>query len=162
MNDHFAEKANELGIAAPENRKTVAACLWRGCWHVNLPVLILIIACYGGPILLMKISHPPDASLTTLVGHDPGPFWGLVMFVPLFLLLVVLPVLPAWLWWSFTAPKWRLWALQNVVDWPPLEQSAIKSGLIWPRGSIFNLTEIKSSAQKTLENDLIRYREQHG
>ena len=153
---------SDLGIVPPEKRRTAAACLRRGWLYVNLPVLALILVCFGGPVLLMKIAYPASATSTAFVGQDPGPLWGLIMFVPLFLLIVVVPLLPAWLWWSVAAPKWRLWALQNVDDWPKLEQAAIANNLIWPRGSIFNLTEIKSSAQRTLERALIAYRDKHG
>jgi hypothetical protein len=84
------------------------------------------------------------------------------MFIPVFALVVLLPVLPAWLWWSFAVPKWRLWALRNVDNWQLLEELAIKEKLIWPRRSIFNLTEITTSAQKALERELINYRDTYG
>jgi hypothetical protein len=151
-----------LDIATPENRKSVSSCLWRGWWQIKLPVLALIVICSGGLILMMKHFHGPDITTTTIVGHDPGPLWGAMMFVPLFVLVVLIPISPAWLWWSCAAPRWRIWALRNVDDWALLEQSAVKDGLIWRRHSIFNLTEIKSSAQKQLERKLVAYRDIHG
>ncbi|MBA2587393.1 MAG: hypothetical protein H0U98_02090 [Alphaproteobacteria bacterium] len=153
-----AEEERILGIARLEDRKTVAYCLRRGWWSVNFPVVALIGAAFGLPLLIL----PPQTPIAHSLGsHDPGPLWGMMAF-PALLLLVIALISPAWLWWSVATPKWRIWALQNVDDWRNLEQAAILAKLIWPRGSVFNLTEIKSSAQKELEYKLIEYRDQNG
>jgi hypothetical protein len=137
-------------------------CLRRGSLYINLPVFVLLIAVYGLLLISMKLAGAGKATGNSLPHADPGSPWGLLMFIPLFILLVILLVLPAWLWWSYATPKWRIWALQNVDDWHVLEEAAIQKRLIWPRTSIFNLTEIKSFAQKTLERELISYRDENG
>ena len=154
--------AHELGIALPNERKTVRACLRRGWRFINLPVLLLLAAGYGTLFLIIQLVGNGNAAPNSLPRPDPGPAMGLLMFVPLFLLIVIAPMLPAWLWWSYATPKWRLWALQNVDDWSELERAAIKEKLIWPRRSVFSLTEIKTSAQKTLEQKLLAYRDEQG
>jgi hypothetical protein len=63
----------------------------------------------------------------------------------------------AWLWWSFTVPKWRLWAYARVLDIVELKRSAVKAGLTWPDGSIFERTEIKSRAHRQLERKFERH-----
>jgi hypothetical protein len=57
----------------------------------------------------------------------------------------------AWLWWSLTVPKWRLWAYERVIDIVELKRAAVAATLIWPDGSIFERTEIKSRAHRQLE-----------
>ena len=73
------------------------------------------------------------------------------------LLGLALAIAPAWIWWSITVPKWRLWALRYVSNWPMLKRHAIASGLIWPDGSIFARTEIKSAAHAREERALERH-----
>jgi hypothetical protein len=128
---------------------------------VNLPVFLLIVAGYGAPILILKLTGIGNAD-TPLPQPASHSFWAVVEFIPIFALVVLLPILPAWLWWSYAVPKWRLWALRNVDDWQLLEKLAIREKLIWPRRSVFNLTEIKTSAQKALERQLIAYRDMNG
>jgi len=62
----------------------------------------------------------------------------------------------AWLWWSVQVPKWRLWAYERVDDIPELKRRAIEAQLIWPDGSIFSRTEIKSVAHAARERELER------
>lgn len=49
----------------------------------------------------------------------------------------------AWLWWSYTVPRWRQWAYLHVVDKERLQALAVATGLIWSKGSIFEKTEFK-------------------
>jgi len=60
----------------------------------------------------------------------------------------------AWLWWSFQVPKWRLWAYERVEDIPELKRRAILAQLIWPDGSVFGRTEIKSASHAAREREL--------
>jgi hypothetical protein len=48
----------------------------------------------------------------------------------------------AWPWWSLTVPKWRRWALKRGADAEQLQKVAVRTGLVWPRGCIFEKTEI--------------------
>jgi hypothetical protein len=60
----------------------------------------------------------------------------------------------AWLWWSVSIPKWRLWAYEHVVDLGKLKQSAVEVGLTWPDGNFFERTEIKSTKHAAREKKL--------
>jgi hypothetical protein len=51
-------------------------------------------------------------------------------------------VLIAWLWWAFAVPRWRHWALAAGADPNALQRWGQSTGLIWPRGWIFEKTEI--------------------
>jgi len=60
----------------------------------------------------------------------------------IFIFLLVGFVL-AWLWWSFMTPRWRLWALRQGVNPEQLQKWAFLTGLVWPKGWIFEKTEFK-------------------
>lgn len=51
----------------------------------------------------------------------------------------------AWLYWSLMAPRWRLWALANVIDVPAsdLLARAASTGLLWRDGSWLQRTELR-------------------
>jgi hypothetical protein len=55
---------------------------------------------------------------------------------------VLIGVSIAWLWWSFAVPRWRHWALSAGTDPNLLQSWAQATGLVWPRGWIFEKTEI--------------------
>ncbi len=58
-----------------------------------------------------------------------------------------------WLWWSYSVPKWRLWAYERVEDIPALISKAIAVGLVWPPGHFFEKTEIKSKQHAAKEKE---------
>ena len=70
--------------------------------------------------------------------------------------VVAFPVcfISAWLWWSVSIPKWRLWAYERVDDIAELKRRAVEARLIWPDGSIFSRTEIKSQAHAARERQI--------
>ena len=70
--------------------------------------------------------------------------------------VILLPVCfgSAWLWWSINVPKSRLWAYEQFADIPELKRRAVAAGLIWPDGSFFSRTEIKSETQAQREREL--------
>jgi hypothetical protein len=72
--------------------------------------------------------------------------------VPVFVILFAPGII--WLWWSVQVPKWRLWAYERVDDIGELKRRAIEARLIWPDGSVFSRTEIKSAAQAAREREL--------
>jgi len=140
----------DLGILPPNERKSVGACLRRGHMRVNLPVVLIMAATsvvLAAPIFLNWL---PDA-----FGETEFAFVLLFCVLPL-------PPLLAWVWWSREISSWRIWVLRNVDDWRSLERAAIWTGLIWPRGSIFEKTEFKSSEQRALETELLRVRDRDG
>ena len=115
-----------------ESRPTVTsgAAVAVGTLVVNLPVFALLF----GP-----------AFAATSVGRDD-------------LLLVVLPLsfAAAWGWWSFAVPRWRLWAYERVESTSEVHQKAVAAGLLWPRGSFLERTEIKSAGQRQRQEQLER------
>jgi hypothetical protein len=144
-------EAAALGIVPPHGRLDVAACIAQGVRRVCWPVRGIMIGGYAliiyflyHPALPHGNSLPPAINLTA----------SIIMFAS--------PFVVAWLWWSVSIPKWRIWALQHVDDWLKLESAAITGMLIWRRGSIFGITEIKSREQRDLERALIAYRDEHG
>lgn len=60
----------------------------------------------------------------------------------------VLSFLLMWLWWSFLITKWRIWAFENCRNVHELKRQAINQKLIWPDGSRFEKTEIRTKLQK--------------
>jgi hypothetical protein len=48
----------------------------------------------------------------------------------------------AWLWWSLSVPRWRIWALARGADPDKLQELGQRAGVVWPRGSFFEKTEL--------------------
>ena len=49
----------------------------------------------------------------------------------------------AWGWYSFAISRWRRWALARVTDAERLQKLAELTGLLWPKGSVFEKKEFK-------------------
>lgn len=63
---------------------------------------------------------------------------------PLFSFALAIAAIPAaWLWWSFYIPQWRRWALLAGADPEELQYLGECANLVWPRGSLFEKTEIR-------------------
>jgi hypothetical protein len=90
----------------------------RGTLLVNGPVWLIMTACFG----------------LAYVFGDTLPVLGLALAV------VAIPC--AWLWWSLYIPQWRRWALHSGADPVELQHLGEAAGLVWPRGSLFEKTEI--------------------
>lgn len=69
-----------------------------------------------------------------------GSITGLVPV--LLLLLVLVSAGLAWLWWSLAIPRWRDWAHGRGADPDALQALGTKTCLVWPKGSIFEKTEL--------------------
>jgi hypothetical protein len=83
----------------------------------------------------------------------------LVLFVnqiSAILMILFASFLLSWLSWSYNAPRWRIWALENVKDVHKLMDRAIEAQLIWPEDSLFNRTEIRTKAQKLKLQQLMK------
>ena len=76
---------------------------------------------------------------------------GLDITLPLLVAFVV-----AWSWWSLVLPRWRLWAYERVPSTGALQKRALSVGLVWPRGSLMERTEMRSSAQRARQQELER------
>lgn len=48
-----------------------------------------------------------------------------------------------WLWWAFSVPRWRRWAISHGADPRELQRIGQKTGLVWPVGSFPSKTEIR-------------------
>jgi hypothetical protein len=92
----------------------------KGLLVVNAPVMLLLF----GPVTAAHY----------LVGK-----------IPIVIAAAVIGFVLAWLWWSVSVPKWRLWAYERVADIPQLKQRAVEAGLTWRDGTLFSRTEIKST-----------------
>jgi hypothetical protein len=115
---------------------SVSKAIWLGLVVVNGPVMLLLL----GPLFLFAI----------FVEHGIVPreynWVGLLVFLGGFVF--------AWLWWSLSVPRWRLWAYQRVADIATLKERAVGVGLTWPDDHIFTRTEIKSRSHTKLEREL--------
>jgi hypothetical protein len=95
-------------------KKTIWKAIGVGQLVVNLPaVIVMIAAIFLGSFLW------------------PGPF------------SLLGGGLAAWVWWSFTVPRWRDWALDRGIDPERLQKFAFRTGLTWPKGSLFERTEFR-------------------
>lgn len=102
----------------------------------------------NGPVLALLVA--PMLAIGTLVSEGmltPSDKW---LVVPGFLL----GLLSAWCWWSWSVPRWRVWAWERVEDKGDLTRAAVEAGLVWPDGHLFSRTEFKSEGLKKREREL--------
>jgi hypothetical protein len=107
-----------------------------GLLVVNGPVLLLL----TGPIALFALL------IERRILSQTDTWVGVLVFVASFVV--------AWLWWSVSVPRWRIWAYERVNDIPSLKKQAVVAGLTWPEGHTFAKTELKSKAQAQREREL--------
>lgn len=55
---------------------------------------------------------------------------------------ILVGAIVAWPWWSLTVPRWRRWAVRRGADAEELQKIGARTGLVWPKGWIFEKTEI--------------------
>jgi hypothetical protein len=115
---------------------SVKQAIWRGLLVVNGPVMVLIV----GP--LAGFSYLVDRHVVSRDYNWVG--------LPVFIAGLVL----AWLRWSFSVPRWRIWAFERVRDIPALKREAVAVGLTWPDAHFFERTEIKSKALAERQREL--------
>ena len=103
-------------------------------------------AVVNGPVFLLLFG--PASISWWLIGQPKyfGSSGGLVVAA-----VAVGGFCAAWLWWSLSVPRWRVWAYERVSDLAQLKQLAVQGGLTWPDGWIFEKTEIKSKRLRDLE-----------
>lgn len=99
-----------------KKRLSAAQAVVRGHLIVSLPVVAFIILSY----LIGQI----------IVGFPKAVVWAFAGAVP------------GYLWWSIMVPRWRKWVKQNDVAEAETLRLAVMTGLIWPKGSFFEKTEI--------------------
>lgn len=147
MSDDVAREA-ALGIVSRTKRLSAEKCLKEGLLKVMGPLYAIL---FGGLALTFLLD---PFGFRSPVVHRPNP---MLLFAAM-----TWPAWIAWLYWSTAVPKWRVWALRNVDDWKTLEARAVVALLIWPRGWIFERTEIKSREHRALEAELLKYRDERG
>lgn len=112
---------------------TVYKALTRGQLTVNVPVFIIMFGVMGLCFYLATQKHIPSYFAPTSIVFGP---------------------LVAWIYWSFAITRWRIWAFSNVDDVHELKALAISGQLIWPDGSFFERTEIRTNKERILINEL--------
>ena len=133
-----------LGVMSNTVRPLVSidVAIRRGLFYVNGPVAILL-------FLPMCLSLAFFHHLTRAFNSEAYAF---IASCGAFLVGFVL----AWLWWSYSVPRWRIWAYARVANIPDLKVRAVQVGLTWPDGHIFERTEFKRASvarrQRTLEH----------
>ena len=68
---------------------------------------------------------------------------GIKVFPSVWWLMFILGLVFGWSWWSFFVPRWRRWARHRGVDPDQLQEAAVATGLVWPKGSFLEKTEMK-------------------
>lgn len=115
-------------------RVTVGKAIQKGHLMVNLPVFTIMLL---GFALTFYIEGLVDNGWIFPFG-----------FIGTFVLM--------WLWWSVMIVRWRILVFEQCRNVHELKRRAISAGLIWPDGSWFEKTEIRSRKQqqklKILEN----------
>jgi hypothetical protein len=96
----------------------------RGNLLVNGPAGLLLIAACGIAYVLFD-RHVLVAGVLVFLGGFVG----------------------AWLWWSYFIPQWRSWAHARGADPEELQELGVEAKLVWPRGSVFERTEIRRSGR---------------
>lgn len=102
---------------------TARRAVRRGTLYVYGPVFLII--CAGSTLALAVVN-------LSLIGAAVLWFLGLGA---------------AWRWWSYFVPQWRAWALSRGADPTELQARAVRAQLVWPKGSIFERTEIRRNGR---------------
>lgn len=118
---------------------SIDAAIRRGNLLVTLPVRLLFVVPAVAAFLGRRLVHDSLRNYR----------FAIAIFA-----LFCICFVAAWLWWSVAVPKWRLWAYDRVDDIAELKRRAVKAGLIWPDGSRFSRTEIKSAEHAEREREL--------
>jgi hypothetical protein len=98
-----------------------------GYWRVTLPVWLVTMAFVWPPIFYLGVETAFNTS---------GGLWTVCGFF-------IAGLAAGWTWWSFAAPRWRLWAYQRVSDLAQLEKLAVADRLVWPISHPMTRTEIR-------------------
>jgi len=106
-----------LSAMTPQQNLTPIRAVVIGQLVVNVPVLTIIILGF----VIGRIWLSPAAA---------------ILFFPVGIAL-------AWLWWSATVPRWREWARIQGADVQETQRIAQMTGLVWPKGSVFEKTEFR-------------------
>ena len=56
---------------------------------------------------------------------------------------MIVGIIVAWVWWSFSVARWRDWVEANGLRPDDVQELARQTGLLWPRGSWLERTEFR-------------------
>lgn len=107
----------------PQFSPEVQAVIAKGSMVVNLPIPFIMLGIWLGGVAIgaLALKSPIAILASFLFGFISG-----------------------WLWWSYTVPRWRKWALQQPgVSPDELQAAAEVALLVWPKGHFFEKTEFK-------------------
>jgi hypothetical protein len=113
---------------------TVDAALRRGNLQLKMVPIALMLLCMVMPFVVVEVVDVHSGLL-----FAAGFLGGLML---------------GWLWWSFAVTRWRIWAYTHVRNIHELIEVAVNEKLIWPKGSFFERTEIRTKAQRELLQQL--------
>jgi hypothetical protein len=125
------EEPSNTPDSVPAKRMGVGKAILVGQMVINIPVVLVILSFACGSLTY---------ALTFLTKSPPRVAW---FAMPMFIVPTIIGIALAWVWWSFTVPRWRRWALRNGVPPDQLQKWAVITGLVWPKGWIFEKTEFK-------------------
>ena len=107
-------------IAESQDPESPHLSAWRaviaGWMLVNIPAIIIMLS-----VFLIGLALMPN-------------LWWISLSIAFFL---------GWIWWSFTIPRWRRWALNRGANPDKLQRWAVITGLVWRKGSVFEKTEFR-------------------
>ena len=156
-------KSSSRNVGIPDSQLTISPFLRPYATsdrpHVTIRQNLQDVKAGPGMVTDGQSSNPSESALTpyraVLLGHlvvnlPVVTIMGLAYLITYLLkgptwapIAVFLAVIPAWLWWSFMVPRWREWAKRRGADEEQTQYLGQRSGLVWPRGSIFEKTEFR-------------------
>jgi hypothetical protein len=110
---------NERRAARAHNRIETRKAIRIGVVWVNLPILPIML----GPLALAQYMF---------AARSGWVLGGTLVF----------GFVAAWIWWSVNISLWRRWAQRRGVDPTQLQEQAVEASLVWPRGHLFERTEL--------------------
>ena len=103
--------------------KEVQTAVAKGYRKINLPIPFIMFGVFLGVVTL-----------------------GVFVIKSTILIVASFPLgfIAGWLYWSYSVPRWRKWALkQPGINPDELQAAAEAALLVWPKGHFFEKTEIK-------------------
>ncbi|MEW6401972.1 MAG: hypothetical protein AB1649_09240 [Chloroflexota bacterium] len=122
-------KSQEAASAAKSMGVGIAILIGELLINVPVSIIILSFACSSLALALSFVTNSP-----------PCIAW---IAMPIFIVPTLIGIVLAWVWWSFSVPRWRRWALRNGIPTEKLQKWGVIAGLVWPKGWIFEKTEFK-------------------
>lgn len=94
------------------------------------------------------VSYPVMAIMFGIIGVSV--FLSIQNIIPALYMVIgiVAGIALAWLYWSFSITKWKVWAFDNVRNVHELQRKAIEAQLIWTEGSFWEKTERWNAADR--------------